>query len=101
MHPNIRDVDFSRLRVASGGGAAVLPTTSDKWKALTGKDIVEGYGMSETSPILTLSPMTMGGSRRGRSAFRRSSCSTAHGEPGEICARGPTDEEGLLAEARS
>jgi long-chain acyl-CoA synthetase len=52
MHPNIRDVDFSRLRVAIGGGAAVLPSTSDRWKALTGKDIVEGYGMSETSPTL-------------------------------------------------
>ena len=41
------------LRVAIGGGAAVLPTTSAKWKALTGKDILEGYGLSETSPILT------------------------------------------------
>ena len=38
---------------AIGGGAAVLPTTSAKWKALTGKDILEGYGLSETSPILT------------------------------------------------
>ena len=53
MHPKIADVDFSRLRVAIGGGAAVLPTTSAKWKALTGKDILEGYGLSETSPILT------------------------------------------------
>jgi long-chain acyl-CoA synthetase len=34
MHPKIGDVDFSRLRVAIGGGAAVLPTTSAKWKAL-------------------------------------------------------------------
>ena len=37
MHPNIAEVDFSRLRVAIGGGAAVLPTTSAKWKALTGQ----------------------------------------------------------------
>src|SRR5262249_31464524 len=44
MQPTIADVDFSRLRVAIGGGAAVLPTTSGKWKALTGKDILEGYG---------------------------------------------------------
>src|SRR4029434_9987637 len=36
MHPKISDVDFSRLRVAIGGGAAVLPTTSAKWKAATG-----------------------------------------------------------------
>src|SRR5262245_51432935 len=46
MHPKISEVDFSRLRVAIGGGAAVLPTTSAKWKALTGKDILEGYGLS-------------------------------------------------------
>src|SRR5262249_28617754 len=43
MHPKITEVDFSRLRVAIGGGAAVLPTTSAKWKALTGQDILEGY----------------------------------------------------------
>src|SRR5258706_13187495 len=61
MHPKIADVDFSSLRVAIGGGAAVLPTTSEKWKALTGKDILEGYGLSETSPVLTLNPMTMTG----------------------------------------
>src|SRR5437899_3018259 len=56
MHPKISDVDFSRLRLAIVGGAAVLPTTSAKWKALTGNDILEGYGLSETSPILTLNP---------------------------------------------
>ena len=61
MHPKIGDVDFSGLRVAIGGGAAVLPTTSAKWRAVTGKDILEGYGLSETSPILTLNPMTRNG----------------------------------------
>jgi len=61
MQSRITEVDFSRLRVAIGGGAAVLPTTSAKWKAVTGKDILEGYGLSETSPILTLNPMTIAG----------------------------------------
>ena len=51
MHPKIGEADFSRLRVQSVG-RGVLPTTSAKWKALTGKDILEGYGLSETSPIL-------------------------------------------------
>ena len=58
MHPSIKEVDFTSLRVTIGGGATVLPTTSQKWKALTGKHILEGYGLSETSPILTLNPMT-------------------------------------------
>ena len=78
MHPKIVDVDFSRLRVAIGGGAAVLPTTSAKWKALTGKDILEGYGLSETSPILTLNPATTEASRRRWACLSRpptSSCS--------------------------
>src|SRR6201994_3676626 len=61
MQPNIGEVDFSRLKVAIGGGAAVLPTTSEKWGQLTGKHILEGYGLSETSPILTLNPMTSEG----------------------------------------
>ena len=53
-HPKIREVDFSRLRHAIGGGASVMPVTSARWKTLTGCDIIEGYGLSETSPVLTL-----------------------------------------------
>src|SRR6516164_9248588 len=98
MHPKIAEIDFSDLRAAIGGGAAVLPTTSAKWKAITGKDILEGYGLSETSPILTLNPAT----REGFSAtvgvpfpstdielLNAADQEAAIGEPGEICARGP------------
>ena len=98
MQPNIRDVDFSNLRVSIGGGAAVLPTTSEKWKALTGSDILEGYGLSETSPILTLNPMT-GNGFSGTVGLPMPSTEikllgeedapVALGEPGEICAKGP------------
>jgi long-chain acyl-CoA synthetase len=56
MHPRIREVDFSRLRCAVGGGSPVLPITSQRWKAVTGSHILEGYGLSETSPVLTLNP---------------------------------------------
>jgi len=98
MHPKIKEVDFSNLRVAIGGGATVLPTTSQKWKALTGKDILEGYGLSETSPILTLNPMTTGGfSATVGLPFPSTDIKlldaqdeeAALGEPGEICAKGP------------
>jgi long-chain acyl-CoA synthetase len=98
MHPRIGEADFSRLRVAIGGGAAVLPTTSEKWKALTGKDILEGYGLSETSPVLTLNPLTGAGfSATVGLPFPSTDIKlldaedrqVAIGEAGEICARGP------------
>jgi long-chain acyl-CoA synthetase len=96
--PDIGDVDFSRLRVAIGGGAAVLPVTSEKWKQITGRDILEGYGLSETSPILSLNPMTAEGFS-GTVGLPMPSTDirllgeddqpVALGEAGEICARGP------------
>ena len=98
MHPRIKEVDFSNLRVAIGGGAVVLPTTSQKWKALTGKDILEGYGLSETSPILTLNPMTMIGfsgtvglplPSTDIKLLDADDQEVALGKPGEICAKGP------------
>jgi long-chain acyl-CoA synthetase len=97
MHPKIAEVDFSRLRAVIGGGAAVLPTTSAKWKALTGKDIREGYGLSETSPILTLNPAagefsaTVGLPLPSTDIklLDDDSNEVPIGEPGEICAKGP------------
>jgi long-chain acyl-CoA synthetase len=98
MHPKIAEVDFTGLRVAIGGGAAVLPTTSSKWKTLTGRDILEGYGLSETSPILTLNPMTTAGftatvglplPSTDIKLLDADDKETAAGEPGEICAKGP------------
>ncbi|HML08466.1 MAG TPA: AMP-binding protein [Xanthobacteraceae bacterium] len=98
MHPKIGEVDFSALRVAVGGGAAVLRTTSANWKALTGKDILEGYGLSETSPILTVNPMTMNGfsatvglplPSTDIRLLDDADNEVALGEPGEVCAKGP------------
>jgi long-chain acyl-CoA synthetase len=110
MHPKIADVDFSRLRVAIGGGAAVLPTTSAKWKALTGKDILEGYGLSETSPILTLNPATSGGfsatvglpfPSTDIKLLDANDGEAAVGEPGEVCAKGPQVMQGYWRNPRA
>jgi long-chain acyl-CoA synthetase len=97
MHEKIKQVDFSRLRVAIGGGAAVLPANSEKWKALTGKDILEGYGLSETSPILTLNPMGAAFSATVGLPLPSTDIKLLDvednevglGEPGEVCAKGP------------
>jgi long-chain acyl-CoA synthetase len=102
-HPKIAEVDFTGLRVAIGGGAAILPTTSAKWKALTGKDILEGYGLSETSPILTLNPVTTVGftgtvglpfPSTDIKLLDANDMEAPSGEPGEICAKGPQVMQG-------
>ncbi|MGA7454159.1 MAG: AMP-binding protein [Rhodoplanes sp.] len=103
MHPKIADVDFSRLRVAIGGGSAILPTTSARWKERTGREILEGYGLSETSPILTLNPTTTEGfSATVGLPFPSTDIKlldaddkeAAIGEPGEVCAKGPQVMQG-------
>ncbi len=54
---DFRKLDFASLRVANGGGMAVQKATSEKWLALTGVPIIEGYGLSETSPVATCNPI--------------------------------------------
>ena len=52
--PGFEQVDFSSLKLCIGGGAAVQQAVADKWQQVTGVRLHEGYGLSETSPILTL-----------------------------------------------
>ncbi|WP_372574717.1 AMP-binding protein [Ruegeria jejuensis] len=98
MHPGTKEVDFSKLKASIGGGAAVIETTSDNWKALTGTHITEGYGLSETSPLLSVVPMRVS-TFTGSCGLPVSSTDiklldendqeAALGERGEICAKGP------------
>src|SRR5262249_5192518 len=90
--------------------AAVLPTTSAKWKALTSKDILEGYGLSETSPILTLNPTTtevfsatvgLPFPSTDIKLLDDSDNEEAVGEPGEVCARGPQVMQGYWQKPRA
>jgi long-chain acyl-CoA synthetase len=55
-HPDFAKLDFSGYRCCVGGGMAVQKAVAERWKAVTGCPIIEGYGLSETSPIATANP---------------------------------------------
>jgi len=55
-HPDFARLDFSSLKLCNGGGMAVQRAVNDRWRQVTGKSIVEGYGLSETSPVATANP---------------------------------------------
>ncbi|WP_258097200.1 AMP-binding protein [Marinoscillum pacificum] len=57
QQPDFKDVDFSKLKVAVSGGMALQMAVAERWKQVTGNDLVEGYGLSETSPLLTCNPI--------------------------------------------
>jgi len=96
--PGFADLDFSSLKFASGGGAPVQKAVSDKWRALTGNYIKEGYGLSETSPVVTVTPLREPGYRAGIGLPVASTDVSLRdnegeevplGEPGELCVKGP------------
>mgnify|MGYP001287653834 CR=1 FL=1 len=58
-NPEFQQLDFSSLKLALGGGMAVLPATAVAWQKLTGTPIVEAYGLSETSPAATSNPINI------------------------------------------
>jgi long-chain acyl-CoA synthetase len=97
-HPGIGEVDWSRLWLAGGGGAAVIGATSAKWRQITGTFIREGYGLSETSPVLSFNPSYIA-EFSGTTGLPLPSTDikllddadreVAIGVAGEICAKGP------------
>jgi long-chain acyl-CoA synthetase len=97
-NPDFDKLDFSHLKGAVGGGMAVQDVVAKKWEAATGKPLVEGYGLSETSPVLCCNPLD-GTHRLGSiglpmpstevGIFDDDGNSLPQGETGEICARGP------------
>ncbi|WP_143961534.1 AMP-binding protein [Litoribacter populi] len=93
-----RNLDFSSLRVAVGGGMAVQKAVAEKWKKVTGVPIAEGYGLTETSPVATCNPID-GTERIGYigvplpnteiKAIDEEGNEVATGEKGELCIKGP------------
>ncbi len=96
--PEFAKVDFSKLKYSIGGGMAVQGAVAKHWKEVTKHTLAEGYGLSETSPLLTCNPLD-GTEKIGTIGLPVSSTELcimdeegnklAQGERGEICAKGP------------
>jgi long-chain acyl-CoA synthetase len=97
-HPKFAEVDFSHLVFCIAGGMATQDVVARKWKEITGRPIIEGYGLSETSPVVTCNrpdlvefsgsigypyPSTLVSIRAPTGE------AVAMGERGELCVKGP------------
>ncbi|EJD6408853.1 long-chain-fatty-acid--CoA ligase FadD [Providencia rettgeri] len=93
-----KKLDFSRLRLSVGGGMPVQKAVAEKWQQLTGKHLLEGYGLTECSPLVTGNPYTLT-SYSGSIGLPVPSTDVkfldddghevAIGEPGEMWVKGP------------
>ena len=96
-HAGFKNLDHSNLKFSLGGGMSVLPSTNQAWKAMTGTEITEGYGLSETSPVLTVNPPQLGFTGKIGIPLPMTDIvlldddgnEVPFGEAGEICAKGP------------
>ncbi len=91
-------LDFSTLRVVSAGGMATQEATAREWARVTGTQVVEGYGLSETSPVVSSNPLdlaefngSIGLPLPGTEVAIRdeTGAEVPLGEPGELYVRGP------------
>lgn len=96
-------LDFSRLKLSIGGGMAVQKAVADKWQSITKTRLLEGYGLTEASPLLTCCPYNLSG-YNGSIGFPAPSTliqirdedgnALAQGERGELFAKGPQVMQG-------
>ncbi|MGS1010261.1 AMP-binding protein [Achromobacter anxifer] len=102
-NPDFARLDFSRLRLTMGGGMAVQRAVADRWRAVTGRSLAQAYGLTETSPAVTINPLdvkeftgSIGLPVPSTEISIRDDAGTelGIGETGEICVRGPQVTQG-------
>lgn len=103
-HPDFNSVDFSRLKVSVAGAMALQRSVCERWQNLTKSLLVEGYGLTEASPVVCVNPID-GGDKIGTIGFPIPSTEvklvddddkevTEIGGSGELCCRGPQVMQG-------
>jgi len=95
---SFRNLDFSSLKIAVGGGMAVQKYVAEKWEQVTGTPLAEGYGLTETSPVACCNPID-GTQRIGTIGLPLPNTEVKIidddgnelpvGEKGELCIKGP------------
>ena len=95
---DFRKLDFSSLKMTLGGGMAVQKAVAERWASVTGKPLIEAYGLTETSPAVTINPLDL---QQYNGSIGLPVPSTdvklrddngdavAIGKPGELCVKGP------------
>lgn len=95
-HPRFAKLDFSALKFGAAGGMALHPMVALKWQKITGRPLVEGYGLTEASPVVACNPFAA--PRLGtvglplpstEIGIREGSVELSPGEAGELWVRGP------------
>lgn len=95
-NPDFARLDFSKLKLGAAGGMALHPSVADKWRAITGRPLVEGYGLTEAAPVVACNPGdrpvigTVGLPLPSTEiSLRDGDTELPPGEAGELCVRGP------------
>ena len=95
-HPGFAQLDFSHLKLGVAGGMALHPSVAERWHAVTGRELIEGYGLTESSPVVACN--LPGASRIGtvgvpvpstEVSIRDENGELSPGAEGELCVRGP------------
>ncbi len=101
-HEGFKQLDFSKLKVTLSGGMALTAAAAKRWESVTGCKVSEGYGLTETSPVVSINPGgneqigTIGVTVPGTEIMIKDDEGNALdiGEAGELCVRGPQVMQG-------
>lgn len=97
-HPDFKKIDFSHLKSTNSGGTALVKSIADRWESITHVGVSEGYGLTETSPVVCGNPRgslgrlgTVGLPMPGTAlkVINDEGNELPIGERGELCVKGP------------